>query len=162
MAAPEGTIVSGAAGRTRLGHTGHQPRRRPALWRDVERLHSGVAGLQGRLILQAGGALRAIRRKQFYASKAISRWQPRSSDSTGNGGTHMLREAGLVQLIQCVILYDKSPKLIIRCHTACKQDRVFRPSLARHEGKLRKYQYYRPRVGIRPRLTLIAGPDHAA
>ena len=74
----------------------------------------------------------------------------------------MLREAVLVHLIQCVIVYDKSPKLIIRCHTACQQDAVFGPSLARHEGKRRKYQYYRSRGGIRPRLTPIAGPDHAA
>jgi hypothetical protein len=154
--------VSGAAGRTRLGHKGHQPRRRPAPWRDIERLHSGLAGLQGRLILQAGGALRATRRRPFPASKAMPRWQSRSSDSRGNGGTHMLQEAGLFQLIQCVIVYDKSPKLSIRCHTACQQDRGSWPSLARHEGQRRKYQYDRRRVGIRPRLTLIAGPDHAA
>jgi hypothetical protein len=153
--------VSGAAGRTRCDSTGHRPRPRQTLWRNIERLHSGVAGLQGRLILQAGGALCATRRKPFPASKAIPRWQPRSSDSMGKGSTHMLREAGLVQLIQCVIAYDKSPKLIIRRHTACKQDLALRPSLARHEGQRRKYQYYRRRIGILQRLTLIVGPDHA-
>ncbi len=162
MATPEGTIVSGAAGRTRLGHTGYQPRRRLAPWRDIKRLHSGVVGLQGRLILRASGALRATRRTPFPAPKANPRWQPQSSDSMGNGGTHMLQEAVLVQLIQCVILYDKSPKLIIRCHTACEQDLALRPSLAPHEGQRRKYQYYRPRVGILQSLTLIACPHHAA
>lgn len=162
MAAPEGTVVSGAAGRTRLGHTGHQPRRRPTPWRDIERLHSGVAGLQGRLIVQAGGALRATCRRPFPASEAVTRWQPRYSDSMGKGGTHMLRKAGLVQLIQCVILYDKGTKLIIRFHTACQQDLAFRPSLARHEGQRRKYQYYRRPAGIWLRLTSLAGPDHAA
>jgi hypothetical protein len=162
MAAPEGTVVTGATGRTRLGRTEHLPRRRPALWRDIERLYSGVVGLEGRLILQAGGALRATRRRPFPASKAIPRWQPQSSDSRGKGCTHMLQEAGLIQLIQCVISYDKSPKHIIRCHTACQQDLAFRPSLTKHEGQRRKHQYYRRHVGIRLRLTLIAGPDHAA
>lgn len=154
--------MSGAAGRTRLGHTGHQPHRRPAPWRNIERLHSGVAGLQGRLILQAGGALRATRQKAFLHTETIPRWQARFSDSMGNEGTHMLPEARLVHLIQCVMSYDKSPKLIIHCHTACQQDVALRPSLAVYEGQRRKYQYYRPRVSIRPRLTLIDGPDHAA
>jgi hypothetical protein len=74
----------------------------------------------------------------------------------------MLREAVINDLIQCVILYDKSPKLIIRCHTACQQDLALRPSLAVQEGQRRKYQYYRRRAGIRPRLTSLGGPDHAA
>lgn len=74
----------------------------------------------------------------------------------------MLQEARLIHIIQCVILYDKSPKLIIRCHTACLQDLALRPSLTAHEGQRPKYQYYWRRVGIRPRLTSLAGPDHAA
>jgi hypothetical protein len=154
--------VSGAIGPTRLATTGHQPRRRPAPWRDMERLYWGVAGLQSRLILQADDALRASLEKPFPHTKAIPRWQPPPSDSMWKVRTHMLREARLVQLIQCVILYDKSPKLIIRYHTACHQDLAFRPSLARHEGHRRKYQYYRRSVGIRPRMTSLAGPDHAA
>jgi hypothetical protein len=107
-------------------------------------------------------AFGVARVKTVSGFKAVTRWQPRSSDSMGKGCTHMLREAGLVQLIQCVILYDKSPKLIIRCHTACQRDRGSRPSLAPREGPRRKYQYYRRCVGIRQRLTSLAGPDHAS
>jgi hypothetical protein len=107
-------------------------------------------------------AFGVARVKTVSGFKAVTRWQPRSSDSMGKGCTHMLQEAGLVQLIQCVIAYDKSPKLIIRCHTACQQDLAFKPSLARHEGQRRKYQYYRRPAGIWLRLTLIDGPDHAA
>jgi hypothetical protein len=162
MAAPEGTVVSGTTYQARCDSTGHWPCPRQTLWRNIERLHSGVAGLQGWLLLQVGGALRATLRRPFLSSKAIPRWQPRSSDSMGKGCTHMLRKAGLVQLIQCVIAYDKSPKLIIRRHTACLQDLALRPSLAPHEGQWRKYQYYRRLVGIRLRLTLTAGPHHAA
>jgi len=74
----------------------------------------------------------------------------------------MLQVARLGKLIQCVTLYDKRPKLIIRCHTASQQDLVFRPSLAAREGQRPKYQYYPRRLGIRPRPTSLAGPDHAA
>jgi hypothetical protein len=162
MAAPEGTVVSGAIGPTRAGRMGRLALPRPAPWLDRRRLHSGVAGLQGRLILQVVDALRATRGKPFPHTEAVPRWHPHSSDSMWKGGTHMLREAGLVILIQCVIVYDKSPKLIIRCHAACKQDRAFRPSLAPHDGQRRKYQCYRRRVGIRLRLISLAGPDHAA
>lgn len=153
--------MRGAVGRPPPHGVGHQLRRYPGAKLDLERLQAGVARLPDRQLWQVSGALRASRRKPLPTAEAIPRRQPNNSDSMREGGTHMLREARLVQLIQCVISYDKSPKLIIRCHTACKQDLALRPSLARQEGQRRKYQYYRRRVGIRPRLTSLAGPDHA-
>jgi hypothetical protein len=142
MAAPQGTVVSGAACRKRLGRTGHQPRRHPAPWRYIERLHSGVAGLQGRLILQAGGALRATRIKPFPTSKAVPRWQPYSSNYRGNGGTHEAWQAASNKLILlCIRLNFDLQSSSFACQTVPYIYGRLPSSLAAHEEQRRQYQY---------------------
>jgi hypothetical protein len=162
MAAPQGTAVRGGVGRPPPHGVGHPPRRRLAAKLDFERLKAGVARLPDRQLLQVSGALRASRRKPVTIAEAIPRWQSHYSDSMGEGGTHMLQKARLSQLIQCVILCDKRPKLIIRCHTASQQDLVFRPSLAPHDGRRAMYPYFRRCFATRPCMAAIAGADHAA
>ncbi len=134
--------MSGTTGRTRLGHTGHQPRRRPALWQGMERLYSDIAGLEGRLILETGSALRATRRRPFPASKAIPRWQPRSSDSMGHGGTHEAWQAASNRLISLRNqVYDDFQSSSYGCPTVTYFHPGLSSSLAAHEGQTPKYQH---------------------
>jgi hypothetical protein len=163
MAAPEGTVVSGASGRTGFATTGHQPHRRQAPLRDMERLHSGIAGLQGRLILQAGGALRAIREKPFPAPQAIPRWQPRSSDSMGNGGTHEAWQAASNRLILlCNQAYDDFQSSSYGCLTVTYFHPSLSSSLAVLEGQTQKYQQLSRTVPECPPIVPIRGTYRAA
>jgi hypothetical protein len=142
MAAPEGTVVSGALGPTRFAATEHQPRRRPVPWRDMERLYSGVAGPQGQLILQAGGALRATRGKPFPHPEAVPRWQTQSSDSRWRGGTHEAWQAASNRLISfCNQVYDDFQSSSYGCLTVTYFHPSLSSSLVAHEGQTPKYQH---------------------
>jgi hypothetical protein len=134
--------VIGAIGRTRCDGTGHRPRPRPTLRRVLMRVISGGVGLQGRLILQVGGGRRATCGKPFLASIAVPRWQPQSSDSRGNGGTHEAWQAASNRLISNDNqVYDDFQSSSYVCLTVTYFHPSLSSSLAAHEGQTPEYRH---------------------
>ena len=143
MAAPEGTAVIGAMGRTMPDGVWHQQWRCHTLRPELERLKPVVASPLGRQLSQSIGALCASRGKPFLASQAIPRWQSHYADYMGNGAHMRLWQAASNRLISCCIrLYFNWKSSTYGCQTVpCFYHRL-PSSLAAREGRRRQYQYH--------------------
>jgi hypothetical protein len=92
--------------------------------------------------------------KTVSAAKAISLWQPRSSDSMGSGGTHEAWQAASNRLISLRNqVYDDFQSSSYGCLTVTYFHPSLSSSLAAHEGQTPKYQHLSRNM---PEYRLIA------
>lgn len=132
---------------------------------ELHRNHSHAVRSQrgGERRVRRTGALCASRRKPLLHTKAVPRWQPRSSDSMGNGGTHEAWQAASNRLISlCNQVYDDFQSSSYNCLTVTYSHPSLSSSLAAVEGQTPKYQHLSRTVPECLPIAANSGGDHAA
>jgi hypothetical protein len=127
---------------------------------ELHRNHSHAVRSQrgGERRVRRIGALRASRRKPFLQTEAISRWQPRSSDSRGNGGTHEAWQEASNRLIShCNQVYDDFQSSSYGCPTVTYFHPSLSSSLAAVDGQTPKYQHLSRTVPECPPIVATRG-----
>jgi hypothetical protein len=142
-------------------NTPHNLRSMPR--RDWKRRKSTVDLLQGRLIVRAGGALRASRGKPSPHAKPNPQSQPKFSDFWGRGGTHDAWQAAVNGLILSRIqLYDDFASSSCTRLTALCFHCGLSSSLAGHEGQAPQYKHFSPTAPLCRPIAANSGACHAA